>query len=203
MKTVKFVTLRSRAAACIILLAAATGCAPDSGQAVALPEQNSEPPHAKGPTTGGGDNTDAAFTIVDLPKLDTLLKAQRGKTVVVNFWATWCPPCVAEMPEFAEFYREHETNDDVVLLSVTADHPETLDSAVKPFVTKYDIPFPIYVMSFMPSEELTSVIGYEWVDGNLPATFVYKPDGTLQNVWFVQIKKADLDKAVAKAMDAA
>jgi peroxiredoxin len=51
----------------------------------------------------------------------------------------------------------------------------------------------------MPSEELTGILGYEWIDGNLPATFVIKPDGTLQNVWFVTVTKADLEKSVEKA----
>ena len=179
--------------AAMALLAVLPACNRDNANAASA----SGSPSAKAKPTATTVDSANAF---DVTGLDMLLKENRGKTVVVNFWATWCPPCVQEMPEFAEFYREHnKAGDAVTFISMSADNPETIDSAIKPFVAKHKIPFPIHVMSFMPSDELTGVLGYEWVDGNLPATFVYKPDGKLQNVWFVQITKADLDKAVAKA----
>jgi peroxiredoxin len=176
------------------IVAGVAGC--DRSDVAAAPVGSKDT--GPGGSAGNVESTDS-YKVLSLEDLDVLLKSQRGKTVVVNFWATWCPPCVEELPEFGEFYKAHKDDEGVTLLSISADHPETVDSILKPFVAKHMLPFPIYIMDFMPSEELTGILGYEWIDGNLPATFVIKPDGTLQNVWFVTVTKADLEKSVEKA----
>ncbi len=66
------------------------------------------------------------------------LSSLKGKKVMLNFWATWCPPCKAEMPEMEQFYKQ--AGNDVVVLAVNID-PQ-LD--VKGFVDKNGITFPIF-----------------------------------------------------------
>jgi thiol-disulfide isomerase/thioredoxin len=187
------------AAAVVALLAVLPACSQEM-RAAENPPAAATPDFTPGSDTAHGGGS-PELSVLELQDLAELLKAQKGKITVVNFWATWCPPCVKEMPDFAEFYREYqedEATSEVALLSVSADHPDTIESALNPFIEKFNLPFPVHVMNFMPSEELAAVLGYDWVNGSLPATFVYDQEGQLRNVWFVGITKADLDKAVAK-----
>ncbi|WP_053990264.1 TlpA disulfide reductase family protein [Mangrovimonas sp. TPBH4] len=64
----------------------------------------------------------------------------KGKVVIINFWATWCPPCIAEMPDFENLYQQFKNNKEVVFLFVTSDKKE----AVKSFKEKHDFSFPVY-----------------------------------------------------------
>lgn len=63
------------------------------------------------------------------------IAAQKGKLTVVNFWATWCPPCVAEMPALAKLKKNYARRG-LALVLVSADDPKTRDSKVKPFLKK-------------------------------------------------------------------
>jgi peroxiredoxin len=79
------------------------------------------------------------FSVPLLPTGSLDLKNYRGQIVVLNFWATWCPPCVEETPslvQFAEKMREHG----VVVLSVSVDENQ---SALEDFIQKYHIPYPV------------------------------------------------------------
>ncbi len=115
-------------------------------------------------------------------ELRRLLDAAKGQVVVMNFWATWCPPCVKEMPELAKFWREFDGKG-VTFLSVNSDIQSTKDSLVVPFVKSYEVPFPVRVIYVEGTDDLLEqlplqVDGKAW-DGGLPATFIYAPDGTL------------------------
>ncbi len=85
-----------------------------------------------------GDNA-PEFSVPALPSGSLDLKNYRGQVVVLNFWATWCPPCVEETPsleEFAEKMRDHG----VIVLSVSVDEDQ---KALQDFVQKYHISFPV------------------------------------------------------------
>ena len=58
------------------------------------------------------------FTLTDLSGKNVSLSDYKGKVVVLNFWASWCPPCKAEMPEFNEMDREFKKSGDTVLLAI-------------------------------------------------------------------------------------
>ncbi|WP_164668852.1 peroxiredoxin family protein [Virgibacillus doumboii] len=63
----------------------------------------------------------------------------RGECVIVNFWATWCPPCRAEIPDFQKLYD----NKDVEILAVNLTNTENSKSDVREFVKEYDMTFPV------------------------------------------------------------
>jgi peroxiredoxin len=96
------------------------------------------------------------------------LADQRGKVVMVNFWATWCPPCLEEMPAMERLYRRHkDAGFTLVAISVDADPKK-----VTPFVTEHKLTMPIGVD---PKMELATTYGVR----ALPSSFVVGRDGNL------------------------
>ena len=67
----------------------------------------------------------------------------KGKKVFINFWATWCPPCVEEMPAIQQFYEQHGNDENLVILAVNATDLESDIESVQQFVDKNGIGFPI------------------------------------------------------------
>lgn len=102
----------------------------------------------------------------------------RGKTVVVNFWATWCGPCVAEFPELIEL-RDHYADRDVVLVTVSVDFDTDLETKVKPFLTKHKVTEHAYLQDAADANAFINGIHEPW-DGELPASFIYDAEGELK-----------------------
>jgi peroxiredoxin len=108
------------------------------------------------------------FTVT-LVRGDTLkLKEQRGKAVMINFWATWCPPCREEMPAMERLYRRHRERG-FVLLAVSVDTDAAL---VKPFLEGHKLTFPV---ALDPTMGLANAYGVR----ALPASFLIDRDGYL------------------------
>ena len=134
---------------------------------------------------------------VEVLKADALAKvvsSHKGKIVVVNYWATWCPPCLTEMPELVKFFKEMD-DEKTVFLSVTIDRPSTVDKRVVPYLTKEEIPFPVIVLDAFPDKLIEVMELGDW-EGAVPGTFVYDQSGKLVRNWTGEIKKADLDEAL-------
>lgn len=89
----------------------------------------------------------------------------RGKVVVLNFWATWCAPCIAEMPSFQNVYNDY--GEKVAFYFVSSEDTETLDS----FLAKHNYELPIYQPLTHTPEQLQ--------DRSLPTTFVISKSGEL------------------------
>lgn len=77
----------------------------------------------------------------------------KGKVIFINFWATWCPPCVAEMPGIKELYEKLKDNKNIVFLIVDADH--NFKKSV-PFMQKHRFTMPLYQLAGPVSESLVS-----------------------------------------------
>ena len=104
---------------------------------------------------------DSTGNIVDLGNL-------KGKVVFVNFWATWCPPCLAEMPAVNKLYELYKGHKDVVFLLVDADG----DFAVsQQFMDKKNYDLPVYAVA--------SAIPEKIFKGSLPTTVVFDKKGRL------------------------
>ncbi len=91
-----------------------------------------------------------------------------GKWRIVNYWATWCGPCIKEIPELNEL--AHEYNDSLVVLGVNFDSPQGEEAQIS--VKKMKIEFPVYAVN--PAGELGIT-----TPEVLPTTFVFSPDGAL------------------------
>ena len=109
----------------------------------------------------------------DTPKGETLKLADfRGKPLVLNFWATWCPPCVEEMPLLDAFFRQNSANGwQVVGLAI--DQP----SLVKRFMGQFPVDYPI-ALGGMNGSELGRLLGN--AQGGLPFTVVFDAAGNVK-----------------------
>lgn len=131
-------------------------------------------------------------------KVKGLLASAKGKVVVVNVWATYCIPCIEELPELARFYRERDPQR-VEFVSLNADPAYSIEDTVKPFVAEKGLPFPVHVLDGLPPDELGAILGAADWGGELPATFVLDAAGVLKKHWFERVHLKDLEAAVAEA----
>ncbi len=113
------------------------------------------------------------FVLQDLHGNPITLSDFRGKTIVLNFWATWCPPCRAEMPDLQEVYDQRLDQDDLVVLAVDL-LSEDNTSAVADFIEEFALTFPVVLAADESVVERYGVRG-------LPATFFIDRDGVLRS----------------------
>ena len=126
--------------------------------------------------------------------VEVMLESAAGRVLVLNFWATWCAPCVAEMPDLAEFYNEH-SREDVLFCALSLDAPDEIESKVAPFLKNKDIPFPVRVMGERDITSISNAVKSE-ISGVLPTTLVYGRDGKLVRMWEGAITRQELQNLV-------
>ena len=109
----------------------------------------------------------ADFTLAELGGKTWTLKEQRGKVVLLNFWATWCPPCRKEMPDLETLYRQFKDRG-LVILAVSDEDA----GKVRPFIAEQKVTYPILLDPGRKVNELFQIEG-------IPKTFVYDRNGKL------------------------
>lgn len=141
----------------------------------------------RAPATAFQD-TLAKASFPDLAGQPQRLDQWRGKVLVVNFWATWCPPCLKEIPEFIRMqdrYRERGLQ----FVGVAIDQPEK----VAPFAEKMGINYPVLVGA-LDAVELLRALGNP--HGGLPFTVVFDRSGTLAASELGGLDEAKLSRVV-------
>jgi peroxiredoxin len=122
----------------------------------------------------------------------------KGKVLVLNFWATWCGPCVAEFPELVALDAKYRDKG-MKLVGITADEAEDVRPKVIPFIKKHQVKFDIIRQDTDDPEEMMSQITKDW-NGVIPATFVYDKQGNLAYTRFGIIDRDLLVAEIEKAL---
>ena len=126
-----------------------------------------------------------SFVFKDMQGQPQRLQDYRGKWVLVNFWATWCPPCLEEIPDLVKLHEAHK-NKDLVVIGVALD--STRESVVE-LVAKKKIGYPVVMGDY----DLAAQVGE--VDA-LPTSYLYDPAGKLVSYQQGMVTRASVESYV-------
>ena len=129
-----------------------------------------------------------SFSLTDTKGVMFTEKNTRGKYLVINFWATWCTPCLKEIPAFVKFYEEN--SDHVEILGLDFE-PEDLE-IINDYVGRFSINYPIVLYNEDNDSEYSNfgeIVG-------MPTTQIYSPEGELLHTFMGEITIDDLSEFI-------
>lgn len=143
-------------------------------------------------TSSDGNESQLWQTTFETPEGAALdLTALRNRKLLVNFWATWCPPCVAELPLLDQFHSEQDANGWQVL-GLAVDQP----SSVRKFLARTPVRFPIG-MAGLGGTELSKALGN--LEGGLPYSVLFDASGRITARKMGQLKPDELVKLTSSS----
>ena len=135
-------------------------------------------------TTESTENKMPDFTVYTSDGEAVTLYEKLSKPVVVNFWATWCPPCQSEMPAFDELYKEYGSDIEFMMIDLTDGERDSVAS-VKEFISEKGYSFPVYYDTDMDAATTYGV-------SSIPMTIFIDENGNLLNYKVGAISEDDL-----------
>ncbi|MFJ1299724.1 TlpA family protein disulfide reductase [Pseudomonadota bacterium AL_CKDN230030165-1A_HGKHYDSX7] len=149
-------------------------------------------PPAEGAGAAAGTEASAsdllALSLPDVAGQPQALAQWRGKPMVINFWATWCAPCVREMPELEALSKKYPG---VQLVGIGVDNVDN----IRKFQDKVAVSYPLLVMGMSAIDTLRQLGN---PSGGLPFTLVLKADGSISEKILGEIDPAKLDASMAR-----
>ncbi|MBW6497216.1 MAG: TlpA family protein disulfide reductase [Bacteroidales bacterium] len=112
--------------------------------------------------------------VLSFDEFEPMLYLETDSVYVVNFWATWCAPCVREIPAFEKLNEVYESKKVKVLL-VSLDFPNQLESRVIPFVSDMNVQSEVILLDERNPNRWIPLVSEEWT-GAIPATVIYSKD---------------------------
>ncbi len=188
------------AAAAILYEKLAPAFAPETMVVTQKPGTISEAPQGQQVSTGTDSQSRAAkpespelqapnFTVQDTAGKQVALHDLVGKPVIVNFWASWCPPCKAEMPDFEAAYKEHGDTIQFMMVNMTDGGRETVATAEQ-FIKGQGYTFPVY---FDTEQEAAITYGVSAI----PTTYFINAQGNLVAYAAGAISAQQLEQGIA------
>jgi peroxiredoxin len=130
------------------------------------------------------------LALTDVQGNPTSLDDYRGKVFLVNNWATWCPPCKAEMPELQAYYQAH-TKAGFIVIAIESGEPA---NTVANFVRQNGLSFPVWLDPRGAALEAL----HNW---DLPSSYVIDQEGIVRMSWTGSINRATLEKYVTPLLE--
>jgi len=119
-------------------------------------------------------NNTIELEVHDFDGLEPLLNKQGDKVYVVNFWATWCAPCIKEIPHFEKLNANYK-NKNVEVLLVSLDFPFNYDKKLKPYIKKHKLQSKVVALDDPDMNTWMPKVNEEWT-GAIPITIIYNKE---------------------------
>ena len=143
------------------------------------------------------NKSDQSIEIVDFDGLYSKIDLSADKTYVLNFWATWCAPCVKELPHFEQVNKEFkDKNTEVILVSL--DFPSQIESKLKPYLKKNKIKSRVILLDDSKMNTWVPKVSEQW-DGGIPATLIVNSSN--YNFYPKPFEKEELHIEINKAIN--
>ena len=134
--------------------------------------------------------------VIKFPELQKRLARPTDTTYVVNFWATWCAPCVKELPNFEQI-RTAYANKKVKVLLVSLDYASQVDKKIKPFVQRRRLKSEVLVLNETDPNEWLEKVDAKW-SGSLPFTLIFNNKTKQRATFEHELTKIELATALKK-----
>lgn len=135
--------------------------------------------------------------VVPFEKMEQIMQTESNKLRVYNFWATWCRPCIIEMPYFEEMANANKEN--VEMIFVSLDYADEVETKVEPFLKKKNIKSPVFLVDNIDYNSWIDKVDPRW-SGALPATVFVTPQGK-KYFYEKEFKKEELKELVNKLIN--
>lgn len=135
---------------------------------------------------------------IGIPELEKILSASDDRLYVVNFWATWCAPCVKELPHFEKISKEYEP-EKVKFILISLDFPSQIEKQLIPFLRKNKITLPVSVMTNLDYNAWIDKVDNSW-QGNIPATLLFNNAAGRRLFIPDEMEEAELRKAITELL---
>jgi len=140
-------------------------------------------------TTAGAQKV----TIIKFDALQKILATESDQIQIVNFWATWCAPCVKEIPLLEKLNSQNNLNVKITLISL--DFSDKVDN-VKSFIKRKSIQSEVLLLDEIDYNSWIDKVDKQW-SGAIPATLVFNPKTKKRKFLEKELKEGDLEKAIA------
>ncbi len=136
-----------------------------------------------------------AFVVRDLEGGDLASATLEGRTILLDFWATWCPPCIADLPKLSALHHRYE-DAGLTVMSVSIDEGKDTTKKVARMIKKRKATHPIY----LDSTESPAWAAY--LVRSVPAQFLIDADGHIVAQWLGKVDLEDVETEIARLLDA-
>lgn len=158
------------------------------------PDNTSAPPAEGGTGAPGNRNAAPDFTVTDGGGNRVSTADLSGKPVILNFWATWCPPCRSELPAFDKLYRQYGNEVSFMMIDLTDGYRETVEG-VKKFISENGYTFPVYYDTEGSAAEAYNV-------SSIPFTVAVGRNGNIVGTHLGAMSEAALEKLIKTVKEA-
>lgn len=142
---------------------------------------------------------DDALRPVDAPDILSLVDEHRGKVVLVNFWATWCPPCIREFPDIVAVEKNYRDRG-LVVISVSVNSTQNMDSELLPFLDKHRPPYPVYIMKTTDPKDFVRRIDPQWT-GVIPSTLFFDREGKSSVKRYSEMNREEIERILEALLE--
>ena len=143
------------------------------------------------------DKRDKNIQVVDFDEFYSKIDLSSDDTYVINFWATWCSPCVKELPYFESVNKEYADKNVRVIL-VSLDFPSQIESKLKPYIKKNKIKSNVILLDDSKMNKWVPRVSEKW-DGGIPATLIINSSN--YNFYPNPFEKEELFGEILKVID--